>query len=71
MANKNTTNDTTEKITDSEKEPSFSVEFTEKEGTLLMQLIDIAVKSGGLQVAASALSIASKVQNAADLASKQ
>jgi hypothetical protein len=43
----------------------INVEFTENEATVLMNLIDIAVKSAGLPAAASALHFSKKIQEAA------
>ena len=40
------------------------ITFTKEEATALVQLIDIAIKSGGLNVAAAALTIAVKIENA-------
>ena len=46
----------------------INVEFTEKEATVLMNLIDIAVKSAGLQAAEAALHFSKKIQDAAKAA---
>ena len=46
----------------------INVEFTEKEATVLMNLIDIAVKSAGLQAAEAALHFSKKIQDAANAA---
>lgn len=43
---------------------TFSVKFTEADANSLMNLLDVAVKHGGLSVANNALVIASLVQNA-------
>jgi hypothetical protein len=42
-------------------EPTASLQLTEKEAVILSQLIDIAVKSGGIQVAGPAAEIHSKL----------
>ena len=43
---------------------SFLVELTQEQATALLQLVDIAVKSGGLQVAASAVFFHDHIQAA-------
>jgi hypothetical protein len=43
----------------------MTIEFTEQEGQALLQLIDIAVKSGGLNVAQAGVILASKISEAA------
>ena len=42
----------------------MQVEFTQQEAQQLIGLLDLATKSGGLQVAQAALPIAIKVQSA-------
>lgn len=44
--------------------PTFSVTFTPEQGTALLQLIDIAVKSGGLNVASAAVVLSDMIQAA-------
>tara|TARA_Y100001963_G_C6581482_1_gene353642 strand:- start:108 stop:281 length:174 start_codon:yes stop_codon:yes gene_type:complete len=39
----------------------MTIDLTEQEAKILVQLLDVAVKAGGLQVAAPAASIASKI----------
>jgi hypothetical protein len=39
----------------------MTIDLTEQEAKILIQLLDVAVKAGGLQVAAPAASIASKI----------
>ena len=46
----------------------INVEFTENEATVLMNLIDIAVKAAGLQSAEAALHFSKKIQEAAKVA---
>jgi hypothetical protein len=46
----------------------INVEFTENEATVLMNLIDIAVKSAGLPAAEAALHFSKKIQEAAKAA---
>jgi hypothetical protein len=41
---------------------NITVEFTEQERNVLLQLLDIAVKAAGLQVAESAVVLAKKLQ---------
>jgi len=43
---------------------TVTVEFTQQEVAALQQLLDIAVKAGGLQVAGAALEIMQKVGQA-------
>lgn len=43
----------------------MTIELTKEEATALVQLIDLAVKSGGLQVANAALVLMSKLDAAA------
>lgn len=40
------------------------IKFTEKEAQVLLQLIDIAVKAAGLQMAGNAIVLANKIQGA-------
>jgi hypothetical protein len=49
----------------------MQIELDQKEAGNLMQLIDIAVKAGGLQAAAAALPIAAKIQQAAQQSAPQ
>lgn len=44
----------------------MKVEFTIEEANTLIGLLDLAVKAGGLQVAASAVNIMQKLKNAAE-----
>ncbi len=44
----------------------MKLEFTDQEAQVLLQLLDLAVKAGGLQVSEAALVIAKKVQDASD-----
>ena len=44
----------------------MQIELTKQEAQQLIGLLDLATKSGGLQVAQAALPIAIKVQNALD-----
>jgi hypothetical protein len=43
----------------------MKIEFTKEEASALVQLIDVAVKAGGLQVAAAALALVRKIDDAA------
>lgn len=43
----------------------MTIELTEQEGQALLQLIDIAVKSGGLNVAQAGFVLAAKISEAA------
>lgn len=43
----------------------MTIDLTKEEATALIQLIDIAVKAGGLQVANAALVLATKLDEAA------
>ena len=45
-------------------EPTASLQLTEKEAVILSQLIDIAVKSGGIQVAGKAAELHQKLFDA-------
>lgn len=42
----------------------IKIEFTEQERNILIQLIDLAVKSGGLNVAEASLVLVKKLQSA-------
>lgn len=42
----------------------MTIEFTNEEATILVQLLDMAVKSGGLQVASAALALVNKLEEA-------
>lgn len=44
----------------------MKVEFTIEEANTLIGLLDLAVKAGGLQVAASAVNMMQKLKNAAE-----
>ncbi len=44
----------------------MTLELTEQESQIVIQLLDIAVKAGGLQVSEAALLIAKKIQDASD-----
>lgn len=44
----------------------FNVEFTNDERTALLQLIDLAVKAGGLGVAEASLVLANKIKAATE-----
>lgn len=46
-------------------EQNMRVEFTNEEASALAELLDIAVKTGGIRVAPAALTIMHKLQNAA------
>jgi hypothetical protein len=46
----------------------FSVEYTAGEASALLQLIDLAVKSGGMQVAEAAVVLSNKIREAAKAA---
>ena len=46
----------------------IKVEFTENEATVLLNLIDIAVKAAGLQAAEAGLHFSKKLQDAAKAA---
>ena len=48
----------------------MSIDFTADELNALIQLLDIATKAGGLQVAQAALPVAVKVQTALNEAKK-
>lgn len=48
----------------------MKIEFTQQEAQALIGLLDLATKSGGLQVAQAALPIAIKVQAALDAETK-
>lgn len=43
---------------------SVHIEFTEQEASATLQLIDLAVKSGGMQVAEAGVVISKKLQDA-------
>lgn len=43
----------------------MTIELTEQEGQALLQLIDLAVKSGGLNVAQAGFVLAAKISEAA------
>jgi hypothetical protein len=47
-------------------EKTFTVKLTESEGSTLLNLIDIAVKAGGLSVAKPAVDLAEKLKTAFD-----
>jgi hypothetical protein len=47
---------------------SFSIILTEPQASMLLRLLDLAVKAGGLQVAADALALHDLVQAAYKLA---
>jgi hypothetical protein len=49
----------------------MKIEFTKEEAQALVGLIDLAVKSGGLQVANAALVIMKKIDDAAKESSKE
>ena len=43
---------------------SVHIEFTEQEASVTLQIIDLAVKSGGMQVAEAGVVISKKLQDA-------
>lgn len=49
----------------------MKLELTKEEAQALVALIDLAVKSGGLQVASAALVITKKIDDAAKESSKE
>ena len=49
----------------------MQIEFTQQEAQALIGLLDLATKSGGLQVAQAALPIAIKVQAVLDAETKE
>ena len=52
------------------REPYMTIEITPQEAQALIGLLDLATKSGGLQVAQAALPLAVKVQTALDAETK-
>lgn len=44
----------------------MTIELTKEEAGILLQLIDLAVKSGGLNVAGASVVIANKIQESAN-----
>lgn len=48
----------------------MNLELTKEEAQQLLDIMDIATKSGGLQVAAVALPLAAKIMQAAQVAQK-
>ena len=49
----------------------MTIELTQQEAQALIGLLDLATKSGGLQVAQAALPLAVKVQSALDAETKE
>lgn len=49
----------------------IQIELNEQEANALIELINLAVKSGGLNVAQAGFVLAAKVQNAAQAAKKE
>lgn len=49
----------------------MTIELNEQEGQALLQLIDIAVKSGGLNVAQAGVVLAAKISEAASKSKSQ
>lgn len=49
----------------------IQIEFSEQEANALIELINLAVKSGGLNVAQAGFVLASKIQTAAQSAKKE
>ena len=49
----------------------IQIEFSEQEANALIELINLAVKSGGLNVAQAGVVLASKIQSAAQAAKKE
>lgn len=48
----------------------MNIELSKEEAQQLLEIMDLATKSGGLQVAAVALPLASKIMQAAQVAQK-
>lgn len=49
----------------------IQIEFSEQEANALIELINLAVKSGGLNVAQAGVVLASKIQSAAQAVKKE
>lgn len=60
-----------EKAPEQQISSAFSVKFEPTEGQALIDLLDVAVKSLGLQGAGAALHIASKIKQAHDAVAKK